>query len=83
MSQHNAEALRAHLFQTIQAVRDKTLDPDAAQAISAVAKQIIDIDRTAIAYMDKIGGTCELGLIEQPKKQAPTAGPKPALGYSR
>lgn len=84
---NDATALRAHLFATIQAVRDKTLEPDAAQAISNVAKQIIDIDKTAIQYMDKIGGVVALGLVEdltQKKKVVESLpGQKPALGYAR
>lgn len=86
-NQHNAEALRAELFATIRGVRAGTISPAQANAVSGVAREIIEIDKTAIAYMDKIGGIVELGLIEdsknKPKTIAATAAAKPALGFAR
>jgi penicillin-binding protein-related factor A (putative recombinase) len=42
--------LRAHLFDTLKGLKDKTIDIETAKAISEVAKQITDSAKVEVDY---------------------------------
>jgi hypothetical protein len=50
------EDLRDHLFATLQAVKDGSLDLDKARAINDVAKTIVDTAKVEVDYLRVTGG---------------------------
>lgn len=52
------EELRKHLFDTLDALKDKDkpLDIDRAKAVCEVAGQIIDSAKVEVAYLNAVGG---------------------------
>jgi hypothetical protein len=50
------EDLRDHLFATLQAVKDGSLDLDKARAINNVAKTIVDTAKVEVDYLRVTGG---------------------------
>jgi hypothetical protein len=48
--------LRDHLFETLEAVKDGSMDIDRAKMITQVAGTIIDTARVEIKFMEVIGG---------------------------
>lgn len=58
--------LRAHLFATLEALRDedKPMDLDRARAIAEVAQTIINTAKVEVDYIEAVGGTGS-GFIPQ------------------
>lgn len=87
MSEHTentAAALRAHLFDTIRAVKDGKMDADRANAISNAAGTIVKIELCALKHADTLGGKLESEFMKSERpKLVQQSGPKPVLGYSR
>jgi hypothetical protein len=50
------EDLRDHLFATLQAVKDGSLELDKARAINDVAKTIVDTAKVEVDYLRVTGG---------------------------
>ena len=65
MSANDITALRAHLFDTIEALRDKQnpMEIDRAKAISDVAQTIINTAKTEVEYLRVTGGQTGSGFI--------------------
>lgn len=57
--------LRAHLFDTLRCLQDKTnpMDIDRAKAVSEVAKTLIDSARVEVDFIRATGGTFGTGFI--------------------
>lgn len=55
---HSITDLRAHLFDTLAALRDKEapMDIDRARAVSEVAKVIVDSAKVEVEYLRATGG---------------------------
>lgn len=49
-------ALRAHLFETLQGLKAKTIDIDTARAVNDVAKTLVDTARVEVDYLRTTGG---------------------------
>jgi len=66
MSGNNVTDLRAHLFATIEALRDKSnpLDIERAKAISEVATTIINTAKVEVDYIRATGSTGTLPFLE-------------------
>jgi hypothetical protein len=48
--------LRAHLFSTLQAVKDGAIDLDRARAVNELGKTLIDTARVEVEYLRATGG---------------------------
>ena len=83
-TENTASALRGHLFDTIRAVKEGTMDPERANAISNAAGTIVKIELCAIKYADTVGGKFESEFLKSERpKLVQQATPKPALGFPR
>ena len=49
-------ALRAHLFDTLRGLKEKTVDLDTARAVNDVAKTLVDTARVEVDYLRATGG---------------------------
>ncbi len=77
MSGNNVSDLRAHLFETIAALRDKNdpMDIDRAKAISEVATTIINTAKVEVDYIRATGSTGTLPFLEhKPDEETDQAG---------
>ena len=65
--------LRRHLFETIEALRDKEtpMDIDRAKAISQVAGAIIDSARVEVKFAELTGQNTQSEFLEGGKKPRP------------
>lgn len=55
--------LRAALFETLQAVKDNTMDLDRARSINEVGRTLIETAKVEVDYLRVTGGS-ESGFIE-------------------
>lgn len=73
---HDIRDLRRHLFETLEALRDKKepLDIDRAEAIAHVAQTIVNTGRLECDYLEVLGGEgtgfCEEGEPDARKPKA-------------
>jgi len=76
MSGNNVSDLRAHLFATIAALRDKNdpMDIDRAKAISEVATTIINTAKVEVDYIRATGSTGTLPFLEHKPDEDDQAG---------
>lgn len=70
---NNINELRAHLFETIASLKDKSnpMEIDRAKAISDVAQVIINSAKAEVDYIKATGGVVEsefLSATEKPKQ---------------
>jgi hypothetical protein len=56
MAKNKLNDLRDHLFETLEAVKDGSMDIDRAKIITQVAGTIIDTARMEIKFLEVIGG---------------------------
>lgn len=49
-------ALRAHLFATLQGVKDGSIDLDKARAVNEIGKTLVDTARVEVDYLRATGG---------------------------
>lgn len=49
-------ALREHLFNALQGVKDKTLDLDQARVINEIGKTLVDTAKVEVDYLKATGG---------------------------
>lgn len=81
---HDLGALRAHLFETLQALRDKDapMDIDRARVISQVAGTLIESARVEVDYMrvTRSSGTGFLGGEAQDTHASPALPAVPVNG---
>lgn len=76
MPPHDIEALRAHLFGTLAALRDSDnpMDIDRAKAIADVAAVIVDTARVEVKFLETTGALKSTNFL--PAEVDP---PRPAL----
>jgi hypothetical protein len=55
-SNQDLGALRAHLFETLQAVKAGTLELDKARTINEIGKTLIDSAKVEVDYLKTCGG---------------------------
>lgn len=67
-------ALREHLFETIEALKAKDMDVERARAISEVAGRIIDSAKVEVQFLDVTGQKKGSRFLEPPPP-VPVAGP--------
>ena len=83
------EDLRNHLFETLEALKDKEhpMDLDRARAIAQVAKEITDSARVEVEYAKATGTEIGSGFLqlEKPAGQQPPqlSGPRALKGGQR
>jgi hypothetical protein len=56
MAKNKLNDLRDHLFETLERVKDGSMDIDRAKIITQVAGTIIDTARVEIKFLEVIGG---------------------------
>ena len=80
---NKVEDLRNHLFETLEALRDKDapMDLDRAKTIADVAQVIVNSAKVENEYM-KITGSTGSGFIEAPKELAKPGQPRLVKGYA-
>jgi len=81
---HTIDDLRAHLFGTLAALRDKDspMDIDRARAVSQVAQTVIDTAKVEVEHIRAIGGGVEspfFGGEGQAKRLEHKAGDAPGI----
>ncbi|HQS59944.1 MAG: hypothetical protein B7Y56_03310 [Gallionellales bacterium 35-53-114] len=52
---NDATALRAHLFDALNGLKNKTIDIEQAKAMCLVSKQVIDLAKVEVAYAKETG----------------------------
>lgn len=70
MAKNKMEDLRNHLFETLEALKDKEapMDLDRAKAICGVASQLIDSARVEVKFLEVTGRETTPGeFFEKPK----------------
>lgn len=70
------EDLRNHLFETLEALKDKDdpMELDRARAISEVAQKITDTARVEVEYLKTVGGESRSGFLPTENDRALPAG---------
>lgn len=73
------EDLRNHLFETLEALKDKEnpMDIERARAVADVAKVIVDSAKVEVDHLRVVGGTGS-GFIPESQQQI-TGQPRPRL----
>lgn len=76
--------LRAHLFETLRALKDKEkpMDIDRARAISQVAGTLIDSARVEVEFLRVTGGDRGTGFVPVPEEK-PEALPSGIVGITK
>jgi len=71
--------LRDHLFETLEALKDdeKPMDIARAEAVAAVARQIIDTAKVEVAYLKTTGAASGTGFFPDEAEAPPTRGALP------
>ena len=78
----NIEDLRTHLFETLEALKDKThpMELDRAKAVAGVAQVIVDSARVEVEMARVTGGLVGSGFLPQGKlEHKPGAPQQPRL----
>ncbi|GAC1640114.1 MAG: hypothetical protein NVS9B14_21510 [Candidatus Acidiferrum sp.] len=80
MSNHNIKELRRHLFETIEALKDKDkpMEIDRAKAIAQVAGTIIESARVEVKFAELTGQESASEFLQEPKPQPNGHLPAPA-----
>lgn len=73
---NKVEDLRDHLFETIEALKDKEqpMDIERAKAIAQVAQTIIESAKTEVKFLETVGGTAHSNFF-------PPEGGRPELPH--
>lgn len=73
---HKIEDLRAHLFDTIEALKnkEKPMELDRAKTIAGVAQTIINSAKVEVDFMRTTGQAAGTGFISQPELAPPKPG---------
>jgi hypothetical protein len=74
--------LRAALFETLESVKNGSMELDKARAINEIGKTLIDSAKVEVQYLEAIGGTGESPFIAPPDDQAPQL-PNGIVGITR
>lgn len=66
---HKVDDLRAHLFATLEALRDpnKPMEIERARAIADVARVVVETAKVEVQYVNAVGGTGS-GFLPEPEK---------------
>lgn len=72
---HKIDDLRAHLFATLEALRDteKPMEIERAKAIADVGRVIVDTAKVEVQYLDQVGGRGS-GFLPEPDQVTATPG---------
>lgn len=62
--------LRAHLFDALKGIKDKSMDIDTAKAISDIAQVIVNTAKVEVDHM-KVSGSAGSGFLEGQKELPP------------
>lgn len=63
-------ALREHLFNALQGVKDKTLELDQARVINEIGKTLVDTAKVEVEFLKATNGD-ESKFIKPPEQQLP------------
>lgn len=65
MAKNKIDDLRNHLFETLEALKDKDdpMDIERAKAIADVAKVLVESAKVEVAYLREVGGMCATGFL--------------------
>lgn len=68
MPKNTIEDLRNHLFETLEALKDKDepMDLDRARAVADVAKNIIESAKVEVQFLNVTGAARSTGFMPQP-----------------
>lgn len=69
-------ALREHLFATLEGLRDNSIDIERAKAISEVSQTIINAAKVEVQYLETTGQRKDSGFLSPPPPVPPAT---PAL----
>lgn len=67
MAKNKISDLRDHLFETIEGLKDGSIDIDKAKAISTVASTIIDSARVEVKFLEVVGVEDQSKFFDSPK----------------
>lgn len=73
---HTLNDLRRNLFETLQGIKDGTIELDKARAINEVSKTIIDTAKVEVEYIKTLGGEGHSTFI--PTADQPVRPPLPS-----
>ncbi len=78
----NIDDLRTFLFETLEGLKDGSINPAVANAINTVSKTVIDTAKTEIEFL-RVSGSISSAFLEPPKKvpqlqEAAASSPPPA-----
>lgn len=70
---HNIEDLRAHLFDTLKALKDKErpMDLDRARAVADVARVLVESAKIEVDFLKVTGALKSTGFLPDADEQAP------------
>jgi hypothetical protein len=76
------EDLRNHLFETLEALKDKDepMDLARARAIADVAGVVIDSAKVEVDFLKVTGGLRSTGFLPEEREETPAPRPKLAAG---
>lgn len=70
------EDLRDHLFETIEGLKDKSMDLDRAHAIVEVAQTIVNSAKVEVEHVKATGQITGSGFMPGPGRKPALEGPK-------
>jgi len=75
-SLHNIEGLRLHLFETLEALRDKEkpMDLDRARAVADIARVLVDSAKVEVDFLKVTGTLRSTSFLPDRDEQAIPAG---------
>lgn len=77
---HTINDLRAHLFETLRALKDpdKPMDLDRARAVADIARTIIDTAKVEVSFLEVTGAADSTGFIPTDDRALSTTPSPPA-----
>lgn len=66
--------LRDHLFETLEGLKDGSMDLERAKAIADVGQTIINSAKVEVDFLRVTGGTTDTGFITNNKLEGPKGG---------
>jgi hypothetical protein len=78
VAKNKIDDLRNHLFETLEALkdRDNPMDIERAKAVADVAKVIVESAKVEVAFLNTVGGMSATGFIPEHTVLPPAPAPK-------